>query len=46
MHILWTGGKEQAKPLLSQARDGFVKLEQARMAAHIDGLLQPIDSAA
>ncbi len=44
--LLSVGGKNEAKPLLTQARDGFMKLEQHQIAAQLDEMLQQIDSAA
>ena len=43
--LLQGGAKEQAKPLLVQARDGWIKLQQSRAAVEIDEMLKYIDGA-
>jgi hypothetical protein len=41
-HLARAGAKDEARPLLIEARDGYLKLGRPQAAAEIDALLQRI----
>jgi tetratricopeptide (TPR) repeat protein len=41
--LAWAGAKEKAKPLLIEARDGFLRLGRQDYVAHVDALIKSLD---
>jgi hypothetical protein len=41
--LAMAGAKDQARPLLTEARDGWLRLQQPEIAAQVDKLLQQMD---